>query len=218
MQTMTIESATKGGGSVADDAVRAICAVLEDGGLVCLPCGGSYRIIADLTDPDAVTRLLQAKRRTSKSPALVFVADAEMLSAVTAEISEEVRRLGARFWPGPLTVLVVPSEDLPRKVTKQLATNAGRFGVRVPQDALASSVVRTLGRPVLVSSANRQKKQGAGSPAQVRKNFVSHIDLFVDAGDLPPCPPSTVVAVEEGGPVVIRPGAIGADALHATAS
>jgi L-threonylcarbamoyladenylate synthase len=213
-----IGGATGGANEVAPDVVREIADVIAEGGLVCLPCGGSYRIVADLMDEDAVTRLLQAKRRTGRAPSLVFVADEAMLGAAAGEAPAVVRRLAATFWPGPLTVLLVPGPDVPPKVVKQLATREGRMGVRVPADRLVRAVVAALGRPVLVSSANREKKQGAGSPAQVRKNFVHHVDLFVDAGDLPPAGSSTVVSVSGALPEIVRPGVIAADAVAAAAA
>lgn len=219
MRTMTVTGGAGGAaGRTADvdpTVVREIADVIAEGGLVCLPCGGSYRILADLTDEDAVTRLLQAKRRTGRAPSLVFVADEAMLGKAAGGVPDVVRRLAAQFWPGPLTVLLAPGPDVPPKVVKQLATREGRMGVRVPADRLARAVVAALGRPVLVSSANREKKQGAGSPAQVRKNFVHHVDLFVDAGDLPPSGSSTVVSVSGAQPEIVRPGVIAADAIAA---
>lgn len=212
MRTITLQAAN-GSGGVSPAVVKEIAAVLEEGGLACLPCGGSYRILADLMDEDAVTRLLQAKRRTGRAPSLVFVSDEAMLARVAADVPPMVHELAAQFWPGPLTVLLEPAPDLPRKVVKQLATREGRMGVRIPKDALVRAVVAALGRPLLVSSANRERKQGAGSPAQVRKNFVHHVDLFVDAGDLAPSEGSTVVSVSGERPVVVRPGVIAADAI-----
>ena len=66
---------------------------------------------------------------------------------------------------------------------------------------------------ISVSSANREKKAGAGSAAQVRKNFLGRVDLFVDAGDLKPAPSSTVVDLIDGKPVLTRPGALSEDEI-----
>jgi len=217
MRTMNLQAATNGSSEAAPGAVREIADVLEEGGLVCLPCVGNYRILADLLNEDAVTKLLQAKRRTSRAPSLVFVADEAMLGAAAGEVPDLVRRLAGQFWPGPLTVLLPPGPDVPPKVVKQLATREGRMGVRIPADRLVRAVVQALGRPVLVSSANREKKQGASSPAQVRKNFVHHVDLFVDAGDLRASAGSTVVSVSGDQPVVVRPGVISAETIAAAA-
>ena len=61
---------------------------------------------------------------------------------------------------------------------------------------------------LIFTAANKQKKQGAGSPAQVRKNFARHVDLFVDAGDLAPADPSTVIDFQDGQFEVTRAGAL----------
>lgn len=194
-----------------DELVR----VLAEGGLICLPCGGSYRILADLGNEKAVTRLLQSKRRTRKAPSLVFVGDRDMLPSVAADIDPLVGQLTERLWPGPLTILFDAHPDLPRRVVKQLCKANGKLGVRVPEDGPARQVVRRLGRPVLVSSANKESKAGAGSPAQVRKTFRAQVDLFLDAGDLAPGTSSTVVDVREGQLVVTRPGAVSQDQIDA---
>ena len=191
-----------------DGAMAELCRVLQKGNLVCIPCGSSYRIVADLTSAKAVSKLLQSKRRTRKAPSLVFVSDEEMLSEVVETVDEERRAILRHFWPSSLTILFDASDDLPRKVVKPLTKANGRLGVRIPDDPIAYAVVEEFGRPLLVSSANKEKKHGAGSPAQVRKNFFSKIALFVDAGDLPPGDSSTVVDLVNGELKVLREGAV----------
>jgi len=194
-----------------DDLVR----VLAEGGLVCLPCSGTYRILADLNNEAAVTRLLQSKRRTRKAPSLVFVGDQKMLPKVAGEITPMASKLAQQMWPGQVTILFEAHSDLPSKVVKQLCKANGKLGIRVPSDGLVRRLVLKFGRPVLVSSANKESKAGAGSPAQVRKTFRSQVDLFLDAGDLPACPSSTVVDVRDGSLVITRPGAISQEQLDA---
>jgi len=123
-------------------ALAEVARVIEQGGLVCAPCTGAYRILADLNNEDAVSRLLQSKRRTGRAPSLVFVADAAMLGQVAAEISPLARRLVKAMWPGPLTILFEPHAELPAAVVKQLCKSSGKIGVRVPADPLAQALVR----------------------------------------------------------------------------
>ena len=185
-----------------------ICKVLEEGGLVCLPCNGTYRILADLHNVDAVTRLYQSKRKVKKSAALVFVTGEEMLGEVAAGVSDAERRLAGSFWPGPLTIMFDPSKDMPRKVSKQLMNGSKKVGVRVPDSDLVKGLLRKLGRPLVVSSANRAAKPGEGSAAQVRKNFGRGVDLFIDAGDIKKEWVSTVVDLDGDVVSVVREGAI----------
>lgn len=207
MRTLTLDELEQNPGVYTE-----IHQVLERGGLVCLPCNGTYRIVVDLNNVDAVTKLYQSKRRVRKAPSLIFVDDKAMLKQVADEVPESVQPL-VDLWPGPLTILFDIHVDVPKKVRKQLGK--GKVGVRIPNSPLMQSVVRMLGRPVLVSSANREKKQGAGSPAQIRKNFGNLIDLFIDAGDLQKEDSSTVVDVLDGKVHITRPGAFEAELLQA---
>ena len=192
--------------------------VVESGGLVCLPTRGRYRIIADLTDARAVVRLMQSKGRVKHAPALVFIDSRKRLHAVARDVDPLALALARALWPGPLTLRVQPADELPPKVLRQLGGRKTKLGVRVPDDPLARAVAARVGRPLLVSSANRQERSGESSPAQVRKTFVGRVDLFVDGGDLEALPDSTVVDVQDGRVVVARAGAISADELERIAA
>ena len=202
MKTLRLQDYQDQMGNLFQEAKR----VLERGGLVCLPCNGTYRILADLNNPDAVTKLFQSKRRVGKAPALVFVRDEAMLTQVAHSVHATASRL-TQLWPAPLTILFDASGALPVKVRKQLGS--AKIGVRVPEDAMARELMKHLSGPLLVSSANREHKHGEQSPAQVRKNFANQVDLFIDAGDLPASSHSTVVDVDGGGEVkVTRQGVL----------
>ena len=196
------------------DLEQSIAEVLEQGGLVCLPCQGKYRLFADLTNVDAVMHLMQSKSRVRRaSPALVFIDDEARLRQVAEEINPVALRLARALWPKALTIRVRPHPDLPSKVLKQLGGSKSRIGVRVPGDPFICALVKRVDRPLLVSSANKEDKAGDGSPAQIRKSFSAHVDLFLDRGDLAPEPPSTVVEVQDGQVIVDRAGSIPAAEL-----
>jgi L-threonylcarbamoyladenylate synthase len=197
----------------SEDRLAEICQALGHGELICLPCKGNYRLVADLMSEEAVSRLLQSKHRTHQAPSLVFLSDHSMLHQVTDSVDPVARQLASELWPGPLTILFSASPALPQKVVKQLSKANGRIGVRVPEDEIVKSIVKCYGRPLLVSSANREKKSGSYSPAQVRKNFMGQVLLFVDAGDLRPESASTVVSVDAGQVTITRPGAISQEKL-----
>lgn len=198
-----------------DTAVGEIADALAGGGIACLPCGGTYRLLCDVGDTGAVMRLMHVKRRTGHSPSLVFVADQAGLDAVAADVSAPARALADALWPAPLTLLVKPSDALPGKVVKQLTRANKRLGVRVPASPLMRAVVAAFGGPVLASSANRENKAGAHSGAVVRQSFGGRIDIFVDAGELDNGSPSTVIDAATERVVVRRPGSIDAAELDA---
>lgn len=195
------------------ETLRQLSRCLNNGGLVCVPCRGTYRILADLQNEDAVIHLMQSKRRTSKSPSLVFIRDMAALDGLVETVDPLVHKVAKEHWPGPLTVLFRPGDNVPSKVAKLITKANGHIGVRMPEDEAVRQLLIEFGRPVLVSSANKEKKSGASSPAQVRKNFVSRVDFFVDAGDLPQHPASTVVDIDNGTLTITREGEISAEQL-----
>ena len=198
-----------------DDLSRGVAKVLGEGGLVCVPCNGRYRLLADLTNAEAVMRLVQAKGRVRKAPALVFIDSEAQLSQVADEVEPLSLRVARKLWPSPLTIRVKLSEALPKKVRKQLGGNKGKIGVRIPADPLVRAIIAESGRPLLVSSANRERKSGESSPAQIRKNFSSSVDMFIERGDLQPGPASTVIDVKAGELVVERAGMVSEEQLAA---
>ena len=209
MHIIKLEDAAEG--DLFEEAGRA----LRDGGLVCFPCNGKYRLAADLNDVSAVMNLFQSKRRVGKAPALVFVTNDDMLRSVASAVTPQLQQLTERFWPGQLTILFDANPNLPRKVVKQLVRGNGQIGVRVPEDPIARGIVDAFGGPVLISSANRENKSGNTSPAQIRKNFVHKVDVFIEAGDLPGSTPSTVVGWDGESVRVTRPGSIPEADIHA---
>ncbi len=181
----------------------------DDDGLVCIPCAGNYRLVANLLSERAVLQLMQTKRRSKHKPALVLVSSVDMLDDVVKEVPEAARKLLQATWEGRLTVKLPLSKSLPRKVFKDLKKPDGKVGVRVPQSPAVASLARAAGVPLLVSSANRSQKTGASSVASIRQQFARAIDLFIEDGDLPAQPSSTVVEVDhKGGLKVVRPGAV----------
>jgi L-threonylcarbamoyladenylate synthase len=187
---------------------RDIAGVFAEDGLVIFPGLTSYRLGVSALSSAAIAKLQQAKRRAQNKPSLVFINDPSQLERIVAHVPDVARQLMANFWPGPLTLRFAPSADLPSKVRKALSKATGKIGIRIPITDVCKGVIDAFGEPLLVSSANRSKKGGAQSLAQVRKNFANLADVFIDAGDLPPGKPSTVVDIDGDRWKLIREGAI----------
>ncbi len=189
---------------------------IESGGIVCIPCRTSYRVIADLTNPKAVNALLFSKHRTSKAPSLVFIPNYNALKSVAVNIPPKAKQLAQKLWPGELTIRFEPNEEtIPASIIRPLTKAGGKIGVRVPSEPWLLRLLKELDRPLLVSSANREKKHGASSPAAIQKNFMTHVGIFVSAGDIPQSVPSTVIDFNDGEPFVKREGSITQDQIDA---
>ncbi|MCX5744144.1 MAG: L-threonylcarbamoyladenylate synthase [Proteobacteria bacterium] len=192
----------------AHDRADEIAEVVASGGLACFPMRGAYRIAADVRSEDAVMRLMQSKRRAKVHPTLVLVADLVAARGVVTGTTWKTTQRLAKMWPGPLTLVLPPSDDLPVKVRKVLTRATGKLGVRVPDDTLTRRILTELGGSMLLSSANLEKKPGASSASAVRQRFVQTVDIWVDAGDLTPAPSSTIIEVSETSWKSLRDGAI----------
>lgn len=182
--------------------------VLQQDGLVCFPGRRQYSIAASLMSPTAVIALVQSKRRSGKAPSLVLVQDESFLPQVVDPVPDLANKLANAFWPGPLTLVMRPSDELPGKVRKTIGTKPGKIGVRVPANEQSRELLQRFGGPLLISSANLSQKGGAGSASNVRKNFHHTVNLMIDTGDITPQLPSTIVDLTSEQPQITRVGVL----------
>jgi L-threonylcarbamoyladenylate synthase len=189
-------------------AIDEIVQVLRAGGVVCFPVNGTYRLAADFHSEQAVSRLIQSKRRTANHPSLVLVPSLEIAKTIVRGTQwSTTKRLAEKFWPAALTLVLEPSAELPAKTKRTLAKATGKLGVRVPGDPLAHAVTKAFAGPLLLSSANLENKAGATSAAAITQRFVGKIDT--KAGS-----PSTLVEVSEQSWKILREGAVSANDIE----
>lgn len=193
---------------------REVVTVLEEGGMIIFPGHSSYRLAVSALSEEAVAKLQQAKRRVQNTPALVFLKDRQQLSEFVDELPDVAKQLMSTFWPGHLTIRFEPSDKVPAKIRKALAKATGKIGFRIPTTEAGREIVKAFGKPLLISSANRSKKSGAQSIAQVRKNFGNLADLILDDGDLAEASASTIVDVSAQGWNMVREGSITAAEIY----
>jgi L-threonylcarbamoyladenylate synthase len=177
---------------------------------VVLPTETVYGLGADARSAAAVAHLVAVRGREEGKPILVLVRDLAMAAEVAAEISEAARRLAARFWPGPLT-LVLPARP---GLAAPLTAGTGTIGVRAPGHPVAAALVDGLGGPVTAPSANPPGGAPPRRLAEARAHFGERVVVYLDGGLLPGGG-STVAAVEGGRVRVLRPGPVGEPALRA---
>ena len=176
--------------------------VLLNGGLVAFPTDTVYGLGAIAFNPQAIIRLYQAKGRSSDNPVPVLISNATDLPLVTSRTSPIVHRLAARFWPGPVTLVVWRVLSLPKEISP-----TPTVGVRVPDHALAQELLTAAG-PLAVTSANRSGQPTSSTAAQVLDGLDGRIELILDGGKTPGGKPSTVVDCTQSEPRILRQGPI----------
>src|SRR5205823_9878915 len=109
-------------------AVQRAAELLRAGELVALPTETVYGLAANALDAAAVERIFEIKGRPAHNPIIVHVADVVMAKRCVAEWPAIAERLASAFWPGPLTLVLRRSEEIPDVVT----TGGATVGVRWP--------------------------------------------------------------------------------------
>ncbi len=193
-----------------DPALLARAAeLLRRGQLVAFPTETVYGLGANALDSVAVERIFQAKGRPSYNPVIVHVADEAAARRLTTAWPEAARRLAARWWPGPLTLVLPKTADVPATVTAGLETVA----LRVPAHPVAQALLRAAQLPIAAPSANRSGQVSPTEASHVARGLGSRVGMILDGG---PCTigiESTVVDLSGDRPVLLRPGSISLEEL-----
>ena len=169
--------------------------IIKDGGLVVIPTETVYGIAADGSNPAAVKRLDDIKRRPDNKPYSLHIDEKEKLEGFVKEVPVSAYKLIDRFWPGPLTIVFA-------------AASGGTIGVRMPDDTIARRIIMLADVPVVCPSANVSGKAAPVSFDDALKDLRDNIDFAVDAGDTAVRKESTVVDVTVKPVAVLREGAI----------
>ena len=190
--------------------VERAAGVLRGGGLVAFPTETVYGLGAHALDPAAVARIYAAKGRPAYNPLIVHVAGEEAARRLAASWPEAAERLAARFWPGPLTLVVPRAAEVPDAVSAGLPTVA----LRVPAHPVAHALLEAAGLPVAAPSANRSTQVSPTTADHVRRSLGSRVDLVLDAGPTPVGIESTVLSLAGDVPTLLRPGTVSLDQLR----
>jgi len=190
-------------------ALDAAAGAVARGECIVLPTDTIYGIGADATEPAAVQRLLDAKRRGRDMPPPVLLADVALLDDVAVRIPEAARALAQAFWPGALTLI------LPARLPLDLGDRPETIAVRVPAHDGARALLRATGL-LAVSSANISAHPPATTVQQAFDMLGDTVAVYLDDGPTPGDAPSTIVDLSmPGGPGrVVRQGVIPVEALR----
>ena len=178
-------------------------------GVIAFPTESFYGLGVLAASAAAVERLFAVKRRAGDQPVPVLVADRRQASRVIETVPALAEQLMARFWPGPLTIVMTARATLPARLTG----GTGRLGVRQPGLPLPVLVAAAAG-PMTATSANRSGAPPATTAEMVRAAFNDEIDLILDGGPTPGGLPSTVLDVTVEPPRLVRPGRISEEQLR----
>ncbi|MFT3726201.1 MAG: L-threonylcarbamoyladenylate synthase [Terricaulis sp.] len=186
--------------------------VLKAGGLVAFPTETVYGLGADATNAAAVARIYAAKGRPQFNPLISHVLDLNDARG-HGVFGEAAERLAARFWPGPLTLVLQRSDT--STVSELACAGLATIALRAPAHPVARALLTAFGGPIVAPSANRSGRVSATTAAHVAADLGGDVDLILDGGASPVGLESAIVAVDAAGEVtLLRPGAIAREQIE----
>ena len=183
-----------------EEAVRS----LNSGGVVVFPTDTLYGLGADVFSLAALQRIFSIKGRRADLALPVLVAGLDQVEAVAQPMSAQAQRLAERFWPGPLTLVMRRSPDLPGLVTG----GADTVAVRMPGHPVPLELARRLERPITGTSANRSGQPDLLDLSALENQLGNLVDHIIQTGPVPAGTASTIVNVTGDTPQLLRGGAI----------
>lgn len=188
--------------------------LIKSGALVAFPTETVYGLGANGLDASACAKIYEAKGRPSDNPLILHIAERKMLDDIAEEISPLAEKLMTAFWPGPLTLIFKKKSVVPDSVTGGLDTVA----VRMPDNDVATALIKAAGVPVAAPSANRSGRPSPTMGEAVFADMQGKIPLILDGGACSFGVESTIVETVGECALILRPGAITAELIAELAS
>ncbi len=181
--------------------LEKIVEILNNNGIIIYPTDTIYGIGCSIFSQKGIERIRLIKGREKNKYFSILCYDLKDLSKYAKNVSNEAYKLMRRILPGPYTIILHASRELPRILHSKRKT----VGIRVPDHTLSREIVKELGHPIITTSANRSGQEPLNDPELLNKEFGNMVDAVIDGGVLPPVP-STVIDLSEQPFKVLREG------------
>jgi len=177
---------------------------LRAGALVAFPTETVYGLGANAADPVAVAKIFELKGRPADHPVIVHLDNPRYLHRWVASMPAVAEELAARFWPGPLTLILPKADDVNAVVTG----GQDSIGIRIPSHPMAQQLLTAFGGGIAAPSANRYGRLSPTRPEHVREEFGDAVGVVLDGGESPIGLESTIVSCLDNVARLLRPGFI----------
>ena len=192
------------------NAVAEAAAILRRGGLLGIPTETVYGLGADALNEDAVRRIFEAKGRPQDNPLIIHVPSADWLARYCRDVPDAAYQLAARFWPGPLTMILPRRDIVPLRTTGGLET----VGVRCPDHPVTLAIIEAAGVPIAAPSGNTSGRPSPTTAGHMMEDMLGKIESIVDGGPCTVGVESTILDLTVQPPRLLRPGGLPLEALE----
>jgi len=191
--------------------IRYAASLIRRGGIVAIPTDTFYGIAADPFNLAAVEQIYRVKGRPETRALPILVNSVAQGVSLSSDVPYSFHKLAAKFWPGPLTLLVEASTHIPRKIT----AGTGNVAVRWPKCAVVAALISEVGGPITGTSGNISGLPACASALELLQQMGDRLPLILDAGQTPGNLASTIVKLEGDDWAVMREGVIPEDQIRA---
>lgn len=184
--------------------MSTIVGILQRGGVIVYPTDTFYGLGANCFLKKAIQRIYRLKRRESSKPLSALVSNREMVHSLAVEVPSLFWVLIEQFWPGPLTLVLKASSDLP----VEMLGPGDSVGIRLPDVSWLRGLIEEANFPITATSANISGEREIEDPQKIKDIFSGKVDLIIDGGKTSGILPSTVVDLSSSRPKILREGAV----------
>ena len=188
-----------------DEQLHKVADMLKTGKTVVFPTETVYGLGANALDPEAAKKIYEAKGRPSDNPLIVHISKKEDVDFLAGNISQDSKLLMEAFWPGPLTLILDKSDNVPIETTGGLMTVA----IRMPSNPIARKLIDLAGVSIAAPSANISGRPSITSSKYLVEELCERVDAIIISEDSEIGLESTVIDMTASTPVILRPGKIG---------
>lgn len=182
--------------------IEQVVEVLHAGGVAAYPTDSVYALGCAIEARDAIERIFRAKQM-HKNQRLALICPDLSTASEFGQFSQTAFRLAQRIFPGPYTLVVPATHQVPRTLTHHKRRTVG---IRVTTHPIAQALVKALGRPLLTTSAiAAETEEPCRDAEEILEAFGKHIDVVIDSEPTESAP-STVIEVDGEEITVIREG------------
>jgi len=192
------------------ESIQQAAEIIKRGGLVAFPTETVYGLGADGLNPIAVAKIFEAKKRPAFNPLILHIADKNWLKKFSTIQNGKIDLLIDKFWPGPLTLVLLKTEIVPDIVTSGNSTVA----VRMPNHAVALQLIEACGTPIAAPSANKFGHLSPTEAAHVAKYLGDKVDMILDGGKSSVGVESTIIQFHEDEFYLLRPGGLSKEEIE----
>lgn len=192
--------------SSSENDIKKAAGILNNGGVVAIPTETVYGLAANALDGSVIKKIFIAKGRPMDNPLIVHVSSIDDIDkfSLVKEISDKARKLMEKFWPGPLTIILKKTENVPDEVSAGLDTVA----IRCPSHKVANKLIKTASIPLAAPSANISGRPSPTTFSHVKNDMLGKVDAIIDGGQSDVGVESTVITLIADIPRLLRPGYI----------